>query len=810
MTIKNIPDIDTLGRYLILAYTKDYTGRIDVEAIDGQKWSIYFCGGQLVWCIGGEHWRRRWRRLISKYCRYLQVNEVNLEQQEQGYERLKHWLERGLLRTESAKSLIGDNFAEVLFDILQQENREKLVFKLNPTDKLTVTLPLISLKTALIQSKERWEQWCAQGLSTLSPNLVGYSILPAHHQNLQKQLLKSTDYSYQELVQVLDGQKSLRDIAVLLNKPLIDLSVDLNHHCRDKLALHEIADLPSTEALTHLSPNFNNSVNIRTLAPSLKSDVEPVDKKKLLLDRLKSKVSFKWITLAVILALLPVAGYFVRGSNKSESLTTASQISLPQSQQHRLSQPAKQQDVTLLGDTFSGYSTFRNPNFQKALLAEGIALHYQSQFDQGKRADMLNAGKADLLVTTLDQFLIQQPHGKIVGLIDTTAGADAVVLNNKKYPQLKSLQDLSQMSQQASNTGEKLKIAFAGDTPSEYLALLLSTKFQGLDISNFQVIRVSDAADAWKLMQDGSQGIAVALLWEPFVSQSRKIGYNVTLSSRDVPNSIVDVLVASDRLLQSRPKLVSSVLSAYYHRLDATLTSDSQLQGQIADDGKLSALDAANALSGIKFFTAIEARSWLRLGTLEKTLGYTAGVLTLTGKLNRPLPDFKDLYTPQFIEKSASLTDKTIALVRANDPDMANKLLDKIPKSKQTDSFSLNYPKEIGQLKIGKEIGFLSSSAKITSLGKQELDKLIQDLEQFNSETIAIHILGHTSQVGAANFNRSLSHDRARAVADYLRNPGRLKHEIIVEGKGEDEPLPNMQPNDTRNQRTEIKIERRK
>ncbi len=310
-------------------------------------------------------------------------------------------------------------------------------------------------------------------------------------------------------------------------------------------------------------------------------------------------------------------------------------------------------------------------------------------------------------------------------------------------------------------------------------------------------------------MQDGSQGIAVAVLWEPFVSQSRKNGYNVTLSSRDVPNSIVDVVVASDRLLRSRPSLVSSVLSAYYHRLDATLTSDSQLLDQIADDGKLTGNDAANVLSGIKFFTAIEARSWLRLGTLDKTIGYTAGVLTLTGKLNRPLPDFKDLYTPQFIEKSASLTDKTIALVRANDPDMANKLQSKLVPSNGVSNLALaSADQNIGQLK-DREISFETSLSQLTLKGQQELNRLIQDLEQFNPETVAVHIVGHTSQVGAANFNRKLSQDRAQAVADYLRHLGQLKHEITVEGKGEDEPLPSMQPNDRRNQRTEIRLERK-
>jgi hypothetical protein len=74
--------------------------------------------------------------------------------------------------------------------------------------------------------------------------------------------------------------------------------------------------------------------------------------------------------------------------------------------------------LKILGDTFSGYSTFRTPAFQNALKASGLNLQYADEFDQAKRAASLGHGQADILVTTLDQFLKQKPAGKVVGLID--------------------------------------------------------------------------------------------------------------------------------------------------------------------------------------------------------------------------------------------------------------------------------------------------------------------------------------------------------------------------------------------------------
>ncbi len=113
--------------------------------------------------------------------------------------------------------------------------------------------------------------------------------------------------------------------------------------------------------------------------------------------------------------------------------------------------------IQVLGDTFSGYSTLRNPEFQDLLKQSGITLKYNDEFDQSKRAEALNQGKADLIVTTLDQFLTRKPQGKVIALIDRTVGADAVVLNTHRYPQLKSLIDLNKLVAQKKTQGERLR-----------------------------------------------------------------------------------------------------------------------------------------------------------------------------------------------------------------------------------------------------------------------------------------------------------------------------------------------------------------
>ncbi len=483
----------------------------------------------------------------------------------------------------------------------------------------------------------------------------------------------------------------------------------------------------------------------------------------------------------------------------------------PQGQTSNPSQnPQTAQQLTVLGDTFSGYSTFRNAAFQTVLKESGIRLHYQDEFDQAKRAERLNRGEADLIVTTLDQFLKQQPQGKIVGLIDRTVGADAVVLNTKKYPNLKSLLDLNQLVQQAQKQGRQLSIAFAGDTPSEYLALVLDTKFEAFKLSEFQVIRVEDASEAWKLMQDPAQDVAIAIIWEPYVTQARQRGYTIVLSSRDAPGAIVDVIVASDRLIQSRPNQISEFLESYYRRIDANVRDASQLQTQIAEDGKLSASDAGAILRGIEFFTATEAQTWMTDQTLEKRIGSTAAVLVLAGRLNAVPPAIGNLYTPQFLTRAAKNTQTLVDLVRADNPQLAERLAGKgraIAPTRQLSASQVTAAPAIGNLQVQGVVSFAVGSATLTPQGEQTLVKLAQEIAEFSSQTVAVRVIGHTSRTGPADLNQTLSQQRASVVVESLRRQG-VKNSIVAEGKGYAEPLPNISPADARNQRTEIRLVR--
>ncbi len=462
----------------------------------------------------------------------------------------------------------------------------------------------------------------------------------------------------------------------------------------------------------------------------------------------------------------------------------------------------------LLGDTFSGYSTFRNAEFQAALQEIGIPLRYDDEFDQAERAERLNRGEADLLLTSLDQFLQQQPQGQIIALIDRTIGADAVVLNTVKYPGLTSLLVLDQLVSAQRAQGNRLIATYAGDTPSEYLALVLDTKFDTFRLADFDVSQVGDASEAWDLLQDRAQPVGLAVLWEPYVTQARLRGYTVMLSSRDAPDTIVDVLVASDSLIQEDPDALSDLVEAYYRRIDANVRDASQLQAQIAEDGDLTPDEAAAVLQGIEFFTATEAQSWLNDGTLERRIQSTAAVLALSGRLGSVPEQPQALLTNTFVSRAARNNQTLIELVRADNPDLADRLAGRTRAITPilTDS-QIQAAPTIGNLEVRGEVQFATGSAQLTSQGSTTLDQLLSEINEFSPQTVAVRVIGHTSRTGPADFNQALSQQRAQVVVGYLRERG-LPHNVVAEGRGFELPLPELDPADARNQRTEIRLVR--
>jgi hypothetical protein len=269
--------------------------------------------------------------------------------------------------------------------------------------------------------------------------------------------------------------------------------------------------------------------------------------------------------------------------------------------------PAHGDDTLVVeGDPWSGYAPFRDPSL---LEGTGYALTYVEQLCQDVRAADLTAGKADIIVTTLDQYLLQSPEATVVGVIDQSRGADALVLGTVEHPELDSVDDIPALVEKYDRDGRKPVLAYTGSSPSEMLLNELANTTEVLKLSDFDLVPVDQSATAYDMLKkDDAQ---LAIIWEPDTSAARADGYTVTLSSADVPDSIVDVIVVGDDLIERDPAAVQATLGAFYRRMDSYLADPSSLEAFYAEDGGLDADAAGSVIAGIKLYGTQDADAFM-------------------------------------------------------------------------------------------------------------------------------------------------------------------------------------------------------
>jgi two-component system, chemotaxis family, response regulator PixG len=234
--------IDSLSNQLEICIQMQFTGRLDAQAGSFQRWSLYFCMGRLLWAQGGEHGLRRWRRLLLQHCPQVNAQPTQLTEVQasrgKGYDLLLLWAKQQLITGEQAVNVIRSNVVEVFFDILQQEKTGQLRYVTDAEDTLEASLTLIHPRQSLTQAQQDWAAWTNAGLGNLSPNVAPVLRRP-------EQLEQSTSPQvYQTLVKVIDGDRTFRELAVVLRQEPLLLTRTLIAYVRKGLMeLVKVADL---------------------------------------------------------------------------------------------------------------------------------------------------------------------------------------------------------------------------------------------------------------------------------------------------------------------------------------------------------------------------------------------------------------------------------------------------------------------------------------------------------------------------------------------------------------------------------------
>lgn len=113
---------------------------------------------------------------------------------------------------------------------------------------------------------------------------------------------------------------------------------------------------------------------------------------------------------------------------------------------------------------------------------------------------------------------------------------------------------------------------------------------------------------------------------------------------------------------------------------------------------------------------------------------------------------------------------------------------------------------EVGNTMVLKNIFFDYDKATLRPESYAELNNLVRLMKE--NPSLEIEISGHTDNRGSSEYNKKLSHDRARAVVDYLVSQGIEASRMQYAGYGFDRPIaPNTsEANMQLNRRVEFKV----
>ncbi len=221
--LSQFPVIQALSQHLERARKQHLTGSLNFDTLHLPRMRLFFVAGRMVWAGGGMHRYRRWRRLLKQFCPQAPAKISSLPPTQESlyweYEVLGKLVEAGHVSRDQAREVILGNLIEVLFDIAQAS---RLIERFSRTETRFLAvenaITFVPLNEIVICLELQWRTWCDAHLAPYSPNLAPAISQP---EMLRNQVRPET---FEKLTQLLKGEYSLRELAILMGQDLDRLS----------------------------------------------------------------------------------------------------------------------------------------------------------------------------------------------------------------------------------------------------------------------------------------------------------------------------------------------------------------------------------------------------------------------------------------------------------------------------------------------------------------------------------------------------------------------------------------------------------
>lgn len=260
---------------------QQYSGELNINSLQGNKWTFYYQLGQLVWATGGTHPGRRWRRNLAQTCPQLNIDQVELTSEDilidhWDYQLLEKLYKKQQIQREQIKAIVDNTIAELLFDLAQQANSTSLSCDglrpagsmerersaggdRQPEVRLEAPISSACVNIALKQMQDSWDKWSEAGLASFSPDLA---LVLRKPEQLQRQVSPAV---YKNFAKFINGKYSLRDLAVKMKQSVLPVTRSLLPYIHKGITeLVEVPDLPLpvTKVKNHYNftqPSTNNA-----------------------------------------------------------------------------------------------------------------------------------------------------------------------------------------------------------------------------------------------------------------------------------------------------------------------------------------------------------------------------------------------------------------------------------------------------------------------------------------------------------------------------------------------------------------------
>ncbi|HEY9602690.1 MAG TPA: response regulator [Allocoleopsis sp.] len=237
MAVKETPPYVSLSlftaskqiRFLENLKALHFSGELVLTDPTGQQWSFYLCRGSIMYATGGVHPVRRWQRHLTAYCPQLPTHRSLLQRDMAKipakdlktcweYQLLCWWVQEQKMTSEQAANMLQAVIVEVLFDVAQAM---RATYKIKQDNSLSTQLPLVDVQEAIAQVHPLWDVWFHDPVAPYSPNSA-----PIIRQSVPLKERTSAPV-YQTLTYLLNGERTLRDVARLMKRDVLKVTRSL-------------------------------------------------------------------------------------------------------------------------------------------------------------------------------------------------------------------------------------------------------------------------------------------------------------------------------------------------------------------------------------------------------------------------------------------------------------------------------------------------------------------------------------------------------------------------------------------------------